>query len=228
MTGTLAHTDTRSHLIAREEAHTSVVWPLLSGTTRLVLVTGAAGIGRTALLNDVRDTLEHHRVRTADVPLLRADRDRPQVVVARLKEELARWSRPPVLFLDDLHRLNHDVLRALLDVLPQLATCVVGSYRTPMRLDHTDLAETLCRNELIELVPLSPLNRTEVSHMFTSLLNVSADAELVQRVVRMVDKAEYKRRQYPPGPKISVRNFGRDRRLPITNGWRETTSPRSE
>jgi NAD+ synthase (glutamine-hydrolysing) len=38
----------------------------------------------------------------------------------------------------------------------------------------------------------------------------------------MVDHAEYKRRQYPPGPKISSRNFGRDRRLPITNAWRET------
>ncbi|KIH96887.1 NAD+ synthetase [Streptomonospora alba] len=45
------------------------------------------------------------------------------------------------------------------------------------------------------------------------------DPELVQRVIRMVDKAEYKRRQYPPGPKISSRNFGRDRRLPITNRW---------
>ena len=33
--------------------------------------------------------------------------------------------------------------------------------------------------------------------------------------------AEYKRRQYPPGPKITPRNFGRDRRLPITNRWRE-------
>jgi NAD+ synthase (glutamine-hydrolysing) len=33
--------------------------------------------------------------------------------------------------------------------------------------------------------------------------------------------AEYKRRQYPPGPKISQKNFGRDRRLPITNRWRE-------
>jgi NAD+ synthase (glutamine-hydrolysing) len=37
----------------------------------------------------------------------------------------------------------------------------------------------------------------------------------------MVDAAEYKRRQYPPGPKISARNFGRDRRLPITSRWRE-------
>ena len=47
------------------------------------------------------------------------------------------------------------------------------------------------------------------------------DPTLVERVLRMVDAAEYKRRQYPPGPKISARNFGRDRRLPITNRWRE-------
>ncbi|AUS77964.1 NAD+ synthase [Actinoalloteichus sp. AHMU CJ021] len=47
------------------------------------------------------------------------------------------------------------------------------------------------------------------------------DAELVERVVRLVDRAEYKRRQYPPGTKTTFRAFGRDRRLPITSGWRE-------
>ncbi|MFC9329155.1 NAD+ synthase [Kitasatospora sp. NPDC057015] len=46
------------------------------------------------------------------------------------------------------------------------------------------------------------------------------DPAVVDRVVRLVDTAEYKRRQYPPGPKISRKGFGRDRRLPITNGWR--------
>ncbi|WP_329563668.1 NAD+ synthase [Kitasatospora sp. NBC_01266] len=46
------------------------------------------------------------------------------------------------------------------------------------------------------------------------------EAAVVDRVVRLVDGAEYKRRQYPPGPKISPKGFGRDRRLPITNGWR--------
>jgi NAD+ synthase (glutamine-hydrolysing) len=45
--------------------------------------------------------------------------------------------------------------------------------------------------------------------------------ELVERVLRMVDAAEYKRRQYPPGTKITFKAFGRDRRLPITNAWRE-------
>ena len=47
------------------------------------------------------------------------------------------------------------------------------------------------------------------------------DPAFVERVLRLVDLAEYKRRQFPPGPKLSMRNFGRDRRLPITNAWRE-------
>ncbi|MFE6195026.1 NAD+ synthase [Streptomyces sp. NPDC057838] len=48
------------------------------------------------------------------------------------------------------------------------------------------------------------------------------DRELVVKTLRMVDTAEYKRRQYPPGTKISAKGFGKDRRLPITNGWRES------
>ncbi|MDK1343729.1 NAD+ synthase [Streptomyces sp. 378] len=48
------------------------------------------------------------------------------------------------------------------------------------------------------------------------------DPALVAKTLRMVDTAEYKRRQYPPGTKISAKGFGKDRRLPITNGWRES------
>ncbi|MFE7429339.1 NAD+ synthase [Streptomyces sp. NPDC057545] len=48
------------------------------------------------------------------------------------------------------------------------------------------------------------------------------DEALVARTLRMVDTAEYKRRQYPPGTKISPKGFGKDRRLPITNRWRES------
>jgi len=50
------------------------------------------------------------------------------------------------------------------------------------------------------------------------------DRDLVERILRLTDAAEYKRRQYPPGTKISVKGFGRDRRLPVTNRWRETAS----
>jgi NAD+ synthase (glutamine-hydrolysing) len=47
------------------------------------------------------------------------------------------------------------------------------------------------------------------------------DADTVRRVVRMVDASEYKRRQAAPGVKVSRRAFGRDRRYPITSGYRE-------
>ncbi|MEX2548759.1 MAG: NAD+ synthase [Nitriliruptoraceae bacterium] len=46
------------------------------------------------------------------------------------------------------------------------------------------------------------------------------DEQEVRRVVQLIDRAEYKRRQSAPGPKITERAFGRDRRVPITNGWR--------
>jgi NAD+ synthase (glutamine-hydrolysing) len=58
-----------------------------------------------------------------------------------------------------------------------------------------------------------------------ALIAAGHDPELVERVIRLVDAAEYKRRQYPPGPKITPKNFGRDRRLPITNRWREIAAP---
>jgi NAD+ synthase (glutamine-hydrolysing) len=58
-----------------------------------------------------------------------------------------------------------------------------------------------------------------------ALIAAGHDLELVERVIRLVDAAEYKRRQYPPGPKITPKNFGRDRRLPITSRWREIAAP---
>ena len=54
------------------------------------------------------------------------------------------------------------------------------------------------------------------------LLAAGFDPELAMRTIRMVDRAEYKRRQYPPGTKISSRAFGKDRRLPITSHWSES------
>ncbi len=56
------------------------------------------------------------------------------------------------------------------------------------------------------------------------LLAAGHEQALVELVVSLVDRAEYKRRQYPPGPKITGKNFGRDRRLPITSRWHEPLS----
>ncbi|MCW2700274.1 MAG: nadE2 [Blastococcus sp.] len=54
------------------------------------------------------------------------------------------------------------------------------------------------------------------------LLERGHDADVVARVLRLVDAAEFKRRQSAPGTKISLKAFGRDRRLPISNRWRES------
>ena len=54
------------------------------------------------------------------------------------------------------------------------------------------------------------------------LLERGHDPEVVARVLRLIDTAEFKRRQSAPGTKISLKAFGRDRRLPVTNRWRET------
>ena len=47
------------------------------------------------------------------------------------------------------------------------------------------------------------------------------DQAIVERIEHLLYVAEYKRRQAPPGPKVTKVNFGRDRRYPITNGWRD-------
>jgi NAD+ synthase (glutamine-hydrolysing) len=60
------------------------------------------------------------------------------------------------------------------------------------------------------------------------LVAAGFDAELVTKVIQLVDRAEYKRRQYPPGPKLTHKAFGRDRRLPITNAWRENARKAAE
>ena len=59
-------------------------------------------------------------------------------------------------------------------------------------------------------------------HGYEALLAEGFDAVLVRRVISLVDKAEYKRRQYPPGTKVSARAFGKDRRLPLTSRWNES------
>lgn len=55
----------------------------------------------------------------------------------------------------------------------------------------------------------------------SAIIKSGFDKSLVEKVIEMVDGAEYKRRQYPPGTKVSKVAFGKDRRLPMTSRWRE-------
>jgi NAD+ synthase len=51
------------------------------------------------------------------------------------------------------------------------------------------------------------------------------DSDTVARIDQLLTRAEYKRRQAPPGVKVTSRNFGRDRRYPISNGFRDSAGP---
>ncbi len=85
---------------------------------------------------------------------------------------------------------------------------------SPGQLDTDSLPDYLVLDQLLDDYVEKDMGSAE-------LVAAGHDPALVERVIRLVDRAEYKRRQYPPGPKISAKNFGRDRRLPITSRWRE-------
>ena len=55
-----------------------------------------------------------------------------------------------------------------------------------------------------------------------AIISAGHDRVLVERIIALVDRAEYKRRQYPPGPKVTPIAFGKDRRLPMTSRWNES------
>ena len=68
----------------------------------------------------------------------------------------------------------------------------------------------------------------ERDHTVFDLVWAGFDAATVRRVIDLVDRAEYKRRQAPPGPRVTSRGFGKDRRMPITNRYRASAEVRAE
>ena len=86
-----------------------------------------------------------------------------------------------------------------------------------LRANQTD-QDTLPPYDLLDAI-LAALIEEEAS--IDDLVARGFDKAMVRRVWRMIDRAEYKRRQAPPGVKITRRAFGRDRRYPITNGFIE-------
>jgi NAD+ synthase (glutamine-hydrolysing) len=85
----------------------------------------------------------------------------------------------------------------------------------PDQMDTDSLPEYDLLDQLLEAYVAGDRSASE-------LVADGFDIDLVERILRLTDLAEYKRRQYPPGTKISLRAFGRDRRLPITSRWRES------
>jgi NAD+ synthase (glutamine-hydrolysing) len=103
-----------------------------------------------------------------------------------------------------------------------------GRELIPVTIIERPPSAELRENQLDEdsLPPYAELDRVleayiEEDRSRDELLEDGFPSEVVERAIAMIDRAEYKRRQAPPGVKLRPKAFGRDRRTPITNGWRD-------
>ena len=103
------------------------------------------------------------------------------------------------------------------EVAPIPARSITKEPSAELRPDQKD-TDSLPDYELLDKVLMRYVDGDEG---FDSLTAADFDIALVTRIIGLVDKAEYKRRQYPPGAKVSARAFGKDRRLPMTSRWSE-------
>ena len=85
----------------------------------------------------------------------------------------------------------------------------------PDQKDSDSLPDYAILDEILRLY-------VDDDHGYEVLIKDGFEPALVTRVISLVDKAEYKRRQYPPGTKVSRRAFGKDRRLPMTSRWNQS------
>ena len=124
-------------------------------------------------------------------------------VFKTLVYELARWRNA----------------KAGTDLIP--ANTIEKPPSAELRADQRD-TDSLPPYEILD-----PILRAyvEEDRDFDAIVGLGYDAETVRRVLGMVDNSEYKRRQAPPGVKITARAFGRDRRLPLTSAYRGQPSP---
>jgi NAD+ synthase (glutamine-hydrolysing) len=101
-------------------------------------------------------------------------------------------------------------------VIPQ--TVIVKPPSAELRPDQKD-TDSLPPYEILDPILQA---YAENDRSFEEILAMGFERQTIERVMRLVDVSEYKRRQAPPGVKITTRAFGRDRRLPITNRYRES------
>ncbi|HXL43791.1 MAG TPA: NAD+ synthase [Gaiellaceae bacterium] len=92
-------------------------------------------------------------------------------------------------------------------------------FRLARYLNERAGRELILRS-VIERAPSAELRADQLDESREELTTNGFDADVVDRAVGMIDRAEYKRRQAPPGVKLRPKAFGRDRRVPITNRWR--------
>jgi NAD+ synthase (glutamine-hydrolysing) len=119
------------------------------------------------------------------------------------------------MYKTDVYRLaRHLNERARRDFIPQSVLDRAPSAELrPNQVDEDSLPPYAQLDQVLEAYVELDSSREE-------LTTDGFDPNVVERAVDMIDRAEYKRRQAPPGVKLRPKAFGRDRRVPITNRWR--------
>ncbi len=118
----------------------------------------------------------------------------------------------PKLLVYELCRLHNQ--RAGKEVVPEsVLTKPPSAELRPDQRDDQSLPPYEVLDPLLEAYVEQDLTRSE-------LVEQGFDPALVDRITHLVDISEYKRRQNPPGPRITTKAFGKDRRMPITNAYR--------
>ena len=104
--------------------------------------------------------------------------------------------------------------RAGQEIVPE--NVIVKPPSAELRPDQRDDQSLPAYEELDPILALY----VEQDRTASEIIDAGHDADVVRRITRLVDIAEYKRRQTPPGVRVSKKAFGKDRRVPITNGYR--------
>ena len=116
-----------------------------------------------------------------------------------------------------LSRWRNQVARGAGETSPITESSITKEPSAELRPDQKD-SDSLPAYEILDKV-LKAYVDDDLGR--DALIAAGFDKDLVMRVIGLVDRAEYKRRQYPPGTKVSKRAFGKDRRLPMTSKWQE-------
>jgi NAD+ synthase (glutamine-hydrolysing) len=121
---------------------------------------------------------------------------------------------PKTLVFELSHYRNRIVDDGLGNIIPErVITRPPSAELAPGQVDQDSLPPYEILDQILELY-------VEQDYSAEDIIQRGFDQATVMRILRMVDINEYKRRQAPIGPRITQRGFGRDRRYPITSGWK--------
>jgi NAD+ synthase (glutamine-hydrolysing) len=151
------------------------------------------------------------------LPLATGNKSELSVGYATLYGDMAGgFSLLKDVYKTDVYRLSHHLNeRAGRELIP--ASVLERAPSAELRPDQRDEDSLPPYAELDEVLEAY----VELDSSREELTSDGFDPEVVERALAMIDRAEYKRRQAPPGVKLRPKAFGRDRRVPITNRWRD-------